>query len=164
MGYILRKTLQRLWILMALDSAKTSDSKLQFALSLNTSQPQSGWRLAMLMGYKLWPNLHSIAISAQNIFVLSPATFKYTHNVATKRCKKYLSWKEFKKFQYVLPSIKFVSQVCITSILCNFKVNLWRRESRSPAPWVQGFCAASPGPMWRRESRSLGTKIKPKIF
>ena len=40
--------------------------------------------------------------------------------------------------------------------------NWWRRESRSPAPRVKVPCAASRGPMWRCESRSLGTNLKPK--
>ena len=37
-----------------------------------------------------------------------------------------------------------------------------RCESRSPALLVEVPCAASRGPMLRCESRSLGTKLKPK--
>ena len=39
-----------------------------------------------------------------------------------------------------------------------------RHKLRFPAPRVEISCAASRGPMWRCELRSLGTKLKSKHF
>ena len=40
----------------------------------------------------------------------------------------------------------------------------WRRKSRSRVLLVEVQGAASRGPMWRRESKPLGTKLKPKFI